>query len=149
MILVSQFVIAQSTEISGKYDKIGKFQNGLAIVRKGSLYGAINTQGKEVIKPAYDHISGFKSTGLAYTRKNNLVGLVDSTGKVIANNEYDHIGSFRGNNAVVKKGRLSGVINRQGKLIVDIKYEKLKCEQNGVIIAINPDKTQVLVKPNS
>lgn len=149
LVALSSLAFAQSTEISGKYDKIGKFNYGYATVHKGGLVGVINAEGKEIIKPEYERISGFGKDGLAYTRKNGQVGLIDNTGKVIVDNQYSYIGHFKGNNAIVKKGNLCGVINKQGKIIVDIKYNKLTVENNNVIKAINPDGTEVLIKPNT
>lgn len=141
---------AQSTEISAKYDKIGKFDRmGFATVTQKGQVGVINKDGKEIIKPEYDHISGFGKDGLAFTRKKALVGIIDNTGKVIVENKYDYISHFKGNHAVVRKNNLCGVIDRSGKVVVDMKYEKLVVEGNGVIKAINPDKTEVLIKPNS
>jgi hypothetical protein len=141
---------AQSTEISAKYDKIGKFDRmGFATVTQKGLVGVINKDGKEIVTPAYDHISGFTKDGLAFTRKKDLVGVIDNTGKVIIDNKYDYISHFKGNHAVVKKNGLCGVIDRTGKVVVDMKYEKLVVEGNGIIKAINPDKTEVLIKPNS
>ncbi|MES2131705.1 MAG: WG repeat-containing protein [Bacteroidota bacterium] len=140
---------AQSTEISSKYDKIGKFNNGYAVVSKGRQVGVINTEGKEIVKPEYEHISGFGKDGKVFTRKNGLVGVIDNTGKVVIDNKYDYISHFKGDNAVVRKDGLCGVINKTGKVIVDMKYEKLKVEDGGIIKAINPDKTEVLIKPNN
>lgn len=145
----SQWVMAQSTEISAKYDKIGKFSNGYASVTKNRLVGVINTEGKEIIPPSYDHISSFMKDGKAFTRKNGLVGVIDNTGKVIIENKYEYISHFKGDNAVVRKDGLCGVINKNGKIIVDMKYQKLKVEDGGIIKAVNPDKTEVLIKPNN
>ena len=49
----SFLVTAQQTVISAKYDNIGKFYNGIAIVRLNGKVGAINSDGKEVIKPEW------------------------------------------------------------------------------------------------
>lgn len=140
-------VQAQATEISGKYDKIGKFNKGLAVVHKGEMVGIINTEGKEIVKPEYDKITPFGNDDLAYTYKKGLVGLVNREGTILVDNIYDYIGHFKSGNAIVRKNDLCGVINRQGKLIVDVKYQRLNTEA-GVIKAINADGTQVLLKPN-
>lgn len=147
-VLVTQFVFAQSTEISDKYDKIGKFNKGVAFVYKNGLVGAINSEGKEIIKPEYDKITAFGNDALAYSHKKGLVGLINKDGKVVVDNIYDYIGHFKGGNAVVKKNGLSGVINKEGKIVVDIKYEKLSCEDGGIIRATNADGTMTLIKAN-
>ncbi|MBC7695063.1 MAG: WG repeat-containing protein [Burkholderiales bacterium] len=142
-------LMAQSVEISGKYDKIGKFEKGVAIVRQKDKVGVINSEGKEIIKPEYDKITAFGNDGIAYSHKKNLVGLINREGRVIADNQYDYIGHFKGGNAIVKKNGLSGVINKEGKIIVDMKYDKLSCEEGGVIRATNADGTMTLIKPNN
>lgn len=147
-ILSLQFAFAQSTEISGNYDKIGKFDKGIAIVHKGGLVGAINTQGKEVIKPEYERLSGFGADGLSYSYKNGMVGLITKEGKVIVDNQYEYIGHFKDGYATIRKNGLTGVIDKTGKVVVDIKYDKLKCEAGGVFKATNADGTEVLVKKN-
>lgn len=148
-LLSFDLVMAQSSEISGKYDKIGKFEKGVAIVRLKDKVGVINSDGKEIVKPEYDKISAFGNDGIAYTRKKDLVGLISREGKVIADNQYDYIGHFKSGNAIIKKNGLSGVVNRDGKIIVDLKYNKLSCEENGVIRATNADGTMTLIKPNN
>ena len=94
-ILFSQLILAQSTEVSGKYDKIGKFVKGIAIVHKNGFVGAINSEGKEIIKPEYERLSGFGDDGISYSYKNGMVGLITKEGQVILDNEYDYIGHFK------------------------------------------------------
>lgn len=148
LILVSRYSQAQSSEISGSYDKIGKFSNGVAIVHKGGLVGAIGMDGKEIIKPGYEKISAFGKDGIAYTHKNGLVGLIDKNGKVIVENIYDMIGHFSGDKAVIRKDGLCGVINRKGKIIIEPKYAKLKVEKGGIVKAAKDDGSEVLLKTN-
>lgn len=147
-ILVKTLVVAQSTEISGSYDKIGKFTNGIAIVHKNGLVGAIGTDGKEIIKPSYEKISAFGKDGIAYTHKAGLVGLIDKNGKVIVDNIYDMIGHFSGDKAVIRKDGLCGVINRKGKIVIEPKYTKLKVEKGGIVKAVKDDGSEVLLKTN-
>jgi len=147
-VLLNSFAFAQSTEISGSYDKIGKFSNGVAIVHKGGLVGAIGMDGKEIIKPSYEKISAFGKDGIAYTYKNGLVGLIDNHGNVIVDNSYDMIGRFNGDKAVVRKNGLCGVINRNGKVIIEPKYAKLKVEKGGIVKAVKDDGSEVLLKTN-
>lgn len=147
-VLSFQFMIAQSKEISGNYDKIGRFEKGVAIVHKNGLVGLINTEGKEIIKPEYDKIAGFGKDGISYTYKKGLVGLINIEGKVIIDNLYDYIGHFKDGFAIIRKKGLTGIVDKNGIIVVDIKYDKLKVEAGGVFKATNPDGTEVLVKKN-
>lgn len=147
IVFLSQFVFAQAIEVSGSYDRIGKFINGVAFVHKNGLVGFINAEGKEIVKPEYDKIDYFGSDNIAYTWKNGLVGIIDIKGHVIVDNIYEQIGHFKGNQAVVKKNGLKGVIDRNGRVLIEAKYNELSVEKNGVIRAVNVNGEQVLLKP--
>ncbi len=122
------------TEISSKYDEIGKFHNGIAIVRLHGLEGAINSEGKEVIKPEWDALTSFGRDGIGYAHKKDLVGLIDKSGTLIAQPIYQRIGHFKYGKAVVMKDGKKGIMDINGNIIIEPKYDKLKME-NGVIIA--------------
>lgn len=123
------------TEISAKYDHIGKFYNGVAIVKLYGKFGAINSEGKEIIKPEWDKISAFGNDGIAYVHKFGLVGLINTQGKIIAEPVYDHIGMFRGGRAVMKKNFKEGIIDLTGKVLVEPKYDNLHVDENGLVRA--------------
>lgn len=148
-IVIINSINAQSTEISNKYDKIGKFTQGHAFVYKSDKVGLIDKDGKEIIKPEYEKISPFGNDQIAYTYKKGKVGLITINGKVIVDNIYDYIGHFVSGNATVRINNLTGIINKEGKLIVEVKYDKLTCEEGGIIKATNIDGTQVIIKPNN
>ncbi len=137
------------TEISGKYDHIGRFENGVAIVKLYGKFGAINSEGKEIIKPEYDKISMFGADGIAVVHKIGLIGLINSQGKVIAEPVYEHIGMFHGGKAVVRKNFKEGVIDNNGKLLVEPKYEKLKLEENGLVRATQNGQQSLLKLDNN
>lgn len=147
-VLTSSVVFAQEVEISGNYDKIGKFEKGVAIVQKNGLVGLINSDGKEIVKPQYDKITGFGHDGIAYTHKNGMAGMINREGHVIVDNIYDRIGHFKNGNAVVVKNKLSGVISIKGKIVVEIKYDKISLEDGGLVRATKTDGTVVLLKTN-
>lgn len=146
-VLFSQLIVAQSTEISTRYDKIGQYINGVAFVHKDGLVGFINRDGKEIVKPEYKKIGIFGSDNVAYTWKNDLVGLIDINGNVIVKNYYDHIGGFLFNMAFVKKNGLCGAIDLKGNVLIEPRYLKLKHGENGNLIATNLDGTVVILKP--
>ena len=127
--------VNSQTEISKHYDKIGKFKNGIAIVQSRGLFGAINTEGKEVIKPEWDRLSGFGEDGIAYARKNGLVGLITKDGTVLAEPVYNRIGTFTNGKAVVLKNGLKGIMEISGKVVIEPKYDNLKIEEGGLIRA--------------
>jgi len=135
MLCIASLGYAQVQELSSKYDNIGSFDHGIAIVKTRGKYGAINTEGKEVIKPEWDKLSGFGADGIGYAHKNGLVGLITREGKVIVEPIYERIGGFHYGKAVMVKNKLKGIITLQGKVLVEAQYENIKIEEGGVIRA--------------
>lgn len=103
------------------YDEIGDYQDGLAVVRDGEKYGAVDREGKPVFDVRYDSIRLFKS-GLAAVEKNEKYCLVDRDGAMIGNGEYDEIvqdaESYR-----VKKDERYGFLNAKGEEVIPAEYD--------------------------
>jgi len=135
---------ASAQEVTKSYDKIGKFENGVAIVWKSGQCGLITQGGKELIKPEYDEISGFGRDGIAYTTKEGLKGLISIEGKVIVPTIYTYIGGFKDYYAITRKNGMAGMINKHGKILVENKYDEIKVERNGVIRASKGGKWVIL-----
>ena len=133
-----------SQEISKQYDRIGKFNKGIAIVWKNGLCGAIKQGGKEIIKPEYQRIGSFGSDGLSYTTKESKIGLINSEGKVIAPNIYQSISVFRNNHAITKKDGLVGMINKKGKVLIENNYSRITVGRYGDIRAVK-DGQEILL----
>ena len=69
------------TDFEDRYDWIGEFHQGVAIVKKNEMYGAIMIGGKEIFPPIYDHLSNFENgyataTYLGEDRTVNLSGQI-------------------------------------------------------------------------
>lgn len=131
-------------EISKEYDKIGKFNRGVAFVWKNKLVGMINSNGKELAKPEYEKIGSFGSDNLAFTTMHGKIGIINLEGKVIVKNEYESISQFNGSLAITKKDGLYGIINKKGKVLVENKYQKLKLGKYGDVRAVK-DGQEVLL----
>lgn len=131
-------------EISKEYDRIGKFDKGVAFVWKNKLVGMIKPNGKEIVKPEYEKIGNFGGDNLAFTTKDGKIGIINLEGKVIVKNEYQSISQFNGNYAITKKDGLYGIINKKGKVLVENNYQKLKLGKYGDVRAVK-DGQEVLL----
>lgn len=129
------FTANAQTEISAKYDNIGRFHYGVAIVELGNKKGLINTEGKELIKPEWENLSGFGADGIGYARKNGLVGLIKTDGTVLVEPAYSRIGDFKNGRAVVVKNDLKGIIDITGKILIEPKYQHISIDEEGVVRA--------------
>ncbi len=119
-----------------KYNLVGKFDDGVAIVNKGALiggkYGLINTNYKEIAPCIYDDIEPFTKEGLAlYVIGSHPVlmngetkyGFLDKTGREVIPPIYDFAESFSENLAVVSgKDFMYGYIDKDGVLQISMRY---------------------------
>ena len=142
------FFIASGQEISKQYDKIGRFNQGVAVVWKNGKCGLLAQSGKEIVKPQFDRISSFRNDGLALTWLNGLVGIINIQGKTIVKNEYQKISTFNGFYAITRKNGLAGVINKQGKVVIPNEYEKITIHRNGIIRGVKHGKEVILTIKN-
>lgn len=136
MLLVFFSVKAFSQEVSKEYDRIGRFDRGVALVWKNKLVGIIKANGKELVKPEYEKIGSFGGDNLAFTTKEGKIGVISLEGKVIVQNDYESIAPFKGSYAITKKNGLYGMVNKQGKVVIQNEYERIKVGRYGDIRAI-------------
>ena len=112
--------------IKDKYDYIGEFHQGVAIVVKDSFYGAILMGGHEIIAPSYDYISAFKDGYAQAIRKGECITInlsgrkcVCCENKIIEIGEaYDEVRNFYNGLACVRQKDKWGVIDEKGNELV-------------------------------
>jgi hypothetical protein len=143
--LLMSLQVAAQKEVSAQYDHIGKFCYGIAIVELNGKRGAIDSLGKEVIKPEWESLTGFGKDGIGYARKNGKVGLIKSDGTLLLEPKYERIGGFKNGRAIISQGPFKGLVDFSGKIIIEPKYEHLKFEESGLVRARAGGK-EVLLK---
>lgn len=139
------FRASAQKEVSAQYDHIGKFFYGIAIVELHGKKGAIDSTGKEVIKPEWESLTAFGKDGIGFARKNGKVGLIKTDGTVLLEPKYERISGFKNGRAIISQGIFKGLIDFNGKIIIEPKYEHLKFEDNGLVRARQGGK-EVLLK---
>lgn len=117
-------------DIKDKYDYIGEFHQGVAIVVKDSLYGAILMGGHEIIAPKYDYISTFKD-GYAQTIRKGECKILDLSGReckiyndslIVIPSKYDSVRDFKNGYACVSLNGKWGVIDTECREIFEPQF---------------------------
>lgn len=141
-------------EFADKYDWIGDYYQGVAIVRKGNKYGAISKEGEIVISVIYDELSDFvDGYTLAVYNEPKLWGnpmiyvknrLITSTGQVLVANGneryllpkgYEWGSDFVNGLCIVVKDGCVGVINSDEEIVTALgKYSYIYLMGNGFIM---------------
>lgn len=113
-----------------KYDHIGNFNQGVAVVVKDGLYGVILMGGYEIIAPSYDYISSFKD-GYAQAIRKGECKMLDLSGreckqyngKLIAiPAKYDSVRDFKNGYACVQLNGKWGAIDVNCNEIIELQF---------------------------
>ncbi len=120
--------------IQPQFDLVGRFKDGLALVRigddKNGKYGFVNKQGKIIIKPQFDGVGDFND-GLARVRigdwDTGKYGFINKQGKMVINPQFDSVGDFQEELASVRIGDFKtgkyGFINKQGEFVINPQFD--------------------------
>jgi hypothetical protein len=109
-----------------KYDSVGSFKDGLAIVYLKDLgWGFINHAGKEVISPQFEQAGNF-SEGLAVVQVRGSWGFIDKTGRLVIEPKYEWCCGFSEGVAVVMKTNEVLLIDESGQTILSRSMDDLQ-----------------------
>ena len=115
---------------------------GFQVDYKARRMGAIDSKGKIVVAPRYDHIWPFVH-GLAKVNRDGKAGFINRSGEEIIPLQYDYVSPFsEGGMATVQLGEKVGIINPAGKIVFEFEgdtmtrleydiQEKRKAQQGG------------------
>ncbi len=95
-----------------------------------SIYGYIDTTGKEIVKPRYSDAAHF-SDGLAGVKIGDKYGFIDVNGKLIIQPQFDEVGLFNEGYAAVKIDGKWGFIDKTGTIKVKPQYKEVGKFING------------------
>lgn len=126
------FIFNKNKYHNKKYDFIGNFINGFAIVELNMKYGFINTDGVEICEIKYDMVWDF-NIHFAKVKLNRQWGFIDINGEEICPIKYDNVFNFDNNFAQVELNEKCGIINTNGVEICKLKYDRIYDLKNDIL----------------
>jgi len=103
------------------YDEARRFQEGLAVVKKGDMYGYIDTNGKEVIPFIYDNANDFVD-GMAVVYKDGKYQIIDKKGNAITEPIYNYYKIISEGLAFMGRDDLYGMVDKNGREVIPFEY---------------------------
>ncbi|HLO49143.1 MAG TPA: WG repeat-containing protein [Kamptonema sp.] len=104
------------------FDGAESFSSGVAWVKIGKKYGAIDKTGKLLIQPEYYlHYPFFE--GLALVTIGGKFRYIDRTGNIVIQQDFEEADSFIEGLAAVKIGGKVGFIDTKGKMVIQPQFE--------------------------
>ncbi|HEY3707457.1 MAG TPA: WG repeat-containing protein, partial [Terracidiphilus sp.] len=138
------------------FEEAFPFRNGLASVKQGGRWGAINSNGDLVIPAAYGSPLIFSEELAQFStsdpKSGDIRGLISATGEVVVRPRYRSISHFSGGLACIYDGTLYGYIDRDGNLVIPPFFEDARAFSEGVAAVklngawgyINPDASTAI-----
>ena len=146
-VLLPILAIAQSSNISQRYDHVYDFSDGLARIRHNGKYGYIDKSGRVVIQPQFFYADDF-SDGLARISKNGKWGYIDKNGKIVINPQFEVAYDFSDGLARIKFNinEKYGYIDKSGKIVIQPQFDNASDFSNGIaMITQNGKKSKIFI----
>jgi len=139
--IITKFGITLIKKVPCDYSYRTVFNEGLARIDKSGNYGFMNALGMEIGNNNYSDVRDF-SDSMAAVQKDGKWGFIDKTGTLkvplMFTNEPK---SFSGERAfVVGSNYLYGIIDKEGKIIVEPMYKQAFPFENGLAVVSTMDK---------
>jgi hypothetical protein len=112
--------------LSPQAEEIRVFDERLIFFKKYRKWGAVSFDGKEMLKPAYEHFSRVSDHFLRLTadKKGYLFSLRHYA--LLSNVGFEAFYPFSDDYALCKHDRLLGLMDHCGKLVLDTKYNEIQ-----------------------
>lgn len=104
------------------YSKTPLFADGPEPVVQNGKGGYADETGRMVLPAIYEAVGRFGPEGLALVTLEGRKGFIDRAGHFTAAGDYDQIWDFRAGLARVRKGDKFGAIDREGKLVIPLRF---------------------------
>ena len=143
----SDFIVVETSVAYG-------FDNGLALLKKGSLYGFLDTTGQEVSGFVYSNAFRFTEKNFGFVALNGKWGIIDNKNNILVDFKYDDIESFTTTQSAqinmlikVKSGKLFGIIDITKKTSTHTFYKDIHfCGED--LFVVKSDKKWGIVNFN-
>lgn len=109
--------------IPPQYEYAFDFNEGLALVQKGGLWGFINTQNTEIVQCLFDRCSEFNE-GFATVILNGKTGIIDSTGQYAVPPECSEVRVLSDGVCLGKKDGKSALF-KEGERLTEFTYDEI------------------------
>lgn len=102
-------------------------------------WGFVNTYGETVIKPQFSATGNFSNGLCAVKDENGNWGFVDKKGSYKIESKFKSAGNFENGKAIVQDQfeEKFGVIDSEGKFIIDPKFQALKADKDIFLVQLN------------
>lgn len=146
-----KFTLEQAEQVRIFKDEMAAFS---MVNEEGDVkWGFVNKNGKVVINPQFSSVLNFSDGKCGVSNTEGKWGFINNEGKIIISYQFDYVNYFKNGKCVVTSGNKDGVIDKNGKYIINPQFSEMMidgdiylikqdrkwgwCDQDGKLI-INP-----------
>jgi hypothetical protein len=139
--------------VPGGFDDVGPFRNGVAPVRRGAGWGAIDRYGRVVVQPKYRRfvtalvggrpVDGFTAEGLAVVDAGDRVGVVDRGGQLLVAPVHAALVIHPVAFLIADRAGRWGALDRNGDPLIEVRHRS-EADVTGEIDRLLSDTRPVL-----
>ena len=122
-------------------EEVRLFSEDLAAFSKvdstNTLWGFVDKSGKQAINPQFYAVGNFKDGKCAVKNKEGKWGYIDKSGKIIISFQFDGASEFKNGKAVVRLDDKDGVIDQDGKYIINPQFKVAYSDGNKYLINLD------------
>ncbi len=118
------------------FDEIQPATNGMSVFKRNDKYGYANSTGKVVIEEIFTDARPFSDSGVAVVsidERRRAYGVINTSGEFIVEPKYQEIKDFVGGLSAVRNGRSWVIIDKNGNLVSNDKFDDVGELSNGLI----------------
>jgi len=119
--------------VYSEFKQLATFKNGYAKIKFEGKFNLIDTTGKKLFAQPKENIGDYSS--LIAVNKSDKWGYVNPAGAQIIPYNFTWANSFEGNYAIAGNDPFFGLINKQGKYVVNPYFEQLTFLNDSLLIA--------------
>jgi hypothetical protein len=131
------------------YDAIGEFkQFGYAVMQRNGRVGMLQSDGTELIAPAYDDVKVLDSTLIAVKVMEDWK-VINTTGQIVLEQDYDRIRVWPGGYLAYMQNGFWGMVDYTGRTICRPQFEGLRYLETGVFQTQINDRVGLMMSDGS
>ena len=120
--------------LTGKWYEDIILKNGNIWVKDNDKYGVMDKSGNWMVKPVFDQVGfpyyTFNGFGLTRVKIDDKWGFSDVKGNILGERMFDSVIDFKEGYAVVEENDLYGLMDRDGKVVVEPRYQNIEIFYN-------------------
>ena len=98
-------------------------------------WGFVNKTGEVAVNPQFSRVSNFSDGKCGVTNADRKWGFIDVEGKIIINYQFDGAGDFENGKCVVTHADKQGVIDQDGKYIINPQFQNMQIDGDMFLIS--------------